>query len=76
MNNTMPSMPDINWADKLPLFWYYVHWFVAQNQIWVMLLVAVTLAGAMVSIITWIFRKAVDNGSGDDDDDEYEMHHY
>lgn len=59
-------MPSANWAAQLPLFWHYVRWFLKENQVWVMIGLAVTLAMTFLQLIANLFIKKKDDDDGFD----------
>ncbi|WP_298737673.1 hypothetical protein [uncultured Chitinophaga sp.] len=61
-----PDLPSPHWEEQLPLFWYYVKWFLKINQVWVMIGTAVMLATTILIMIANLFNR------NNDDDDDYD----
>jgi hypothetical protein len=65
-----PVLPEGYWnSERIELFWHYVEWFLAENQIWLMMIVALFLAAGIIGVIASLFQRR----NNDDDDDEYEV---
>lgn len=62
----IPEMPSANWEDKLPEIFAYSKWFIAENQAFVMIGVAIALAMTIMVVIVNLF----DRSKGDEDDDD------
>lgn len=64
---SLPDMPSANWESQLPLFWHYVRWFLEENQVWIMIGIAIMLATVLLQVIANLFIK-----DKDDEDDGYD----
>lgn len=61
----MPDLPTGRWTlDDLDLFWESFRWFVGENQMWIMIIVAFFLSVGVTAIILRLFFPP-----GEDDDD-------
>lgn len=64
----LTTLPTDFWtSDKMSSFWGYVRWFLSMNQNWLMIGVAVILAGTLSGMIINMFLPEKES----DDDFEY-----
>lgn len=67
MTHLLVSLPTGFWtAEKITLFWENVRWFLGLNQMWIMIGVAVILAGTLAGMIVNMFLPE------NEDDEQFE----
>lgn len=68
--SSIGTMPTGAWgSDDLQMFWDYVRWFLAENQMWVMICIAFFMTVGVTAIILNLFIRKKE----DEDDDEYDL---
>ncbi|WP_445486474.1 hypothetical protein [Niallia sp. 03133] len=68
-------MPKINFFTEARMneFWEYVKMLLSTASPMVLIMVAVSAAGLLITILVRIFRKAA---ADEEDNDDYEVRHY
>lgn len=75
------NMPPSFWdGANLERFWFYVRWFIGYNMKPIMIVLAVIVAGMLISVIIDAVFDAKDAASPTsrkkDDDDDYDVNYY
>lgn len=66
----MPEMPTGFWTpEKLELMWFYMKWFLKENQMFVMIFVAISLSGTLLMMVSGFFDRS---SQKDNDEDDYD----
>lgn len=66
------TLPSANFQDLVPEIFDDLHWFLAQYQVFVMIIVAASVAFTVISIIVNIF----DRSPHKTEDDDYDIEEY
>lgn len=67
---TGQPMPSLWSTDDVNGAFYYMRWFIGANNMWIMIIVAICIAGSVASLIVFLMQKALGQNKDDDDDED------